>query len=261
MLINTREAGNHKNKILAASVHLFTAVGSVIGLLGFAACSRGDWRTLYFLMIITVLIDSADGALARKFRVKELLPQIDGALMDNLVDFVNYSLLPAFVLLQSNLLPSQFRLWGASMALLSSCYQFSQTNAKTDDHFFRGFPSYWNLLVIYLALLGTHSTTNFLAVTVCAILTFVPIYYVYPSRTPVLKKLTLWLSLPWIIMLSGAVMMSGSVSMGSFSYPVTLISLLYILYYLLLSLFLTFRRTKTTNKFRMQPRQGDISEL
>jgi len=253
MLINTRKADNYRYKMLAASVHLFTAVGSVIGLLGLAACSRGDWRTVFILMILTVLIDSADGSLARKFQVKELLPQIDGALMDNLVDFVNYSLLPAFVLLQSSLLPGQFRLLGASLVLLSSCYQFSQTNAKTDDHFFRGFPSYWNLLVIYLALLGTHSTTSLLAVAVCTILTFVPIYYVYPSRTPVLKKLTLWLSLPWIILLSGAVMMSGSGSMGSFSYPVTLISLFYILYYLLLSLFLTFRRTKTANKFRVQP--------
>lgn len=254
MLKNTREADNYSHKILAASIHLFTAVGSVIGLLGLAACSRGDWRTVYILMIITVLIDSADGSLARKFRIKELLPQIDGALMDNLVDFVNYSLLPAFVLLLSNLLPGQFRLLGASLVLLSSCYQFSQTNAKTDDHFFRGFPSYWNLLVIYLALLGTHSATNLLAVTVCTILTFVPIYYVYPSRTPVLKKLTLWLSLPWIIMLSGAVMMSGSSSLGTFSYPVTLISLFYILYYLLLSLFLTFRRIQNRNKFRIQPR-------
>jgi len=89
MLINTREDDNYRHKILAASVHLFTAVGSVIGLLGFAACSRGDWRTVFILMILTVLIDSADGFLARKFRVKELLPQIDGALMDNLVDFVN----------------------------------------------------------------------------------------------------------------------------------------------------------------------------
>ncbi len=246
---NNQKVNNKRHKILAASVHLLTAFGSVLGLLGFAACSRGEWRTVYILMILTVLIDAFDGSLARKFRVREVLPQIDGALMDNLVDFVNYALLPAFVLLLSGLLPVQFRLLGASMVLLSSCFQFSQTNAKTTDHFFRGFPSYWNLLVIYLGLLGTSSWTNLMAVTTCAILAFVPIYYVYPSRTPVLKKLTLWLSLPWLILLTGAVLMSGSSTMGAFSYPVTLISLFYILYYLSLSFFLSFRRTKARHKF------------
>jgi phosphatidylcholine synthase len=134
------------------------------------------------------------------------------------------------------------------MVLLSSCYQFSQTNAKTTDHFFRGFPSYWNLLVIYLGLLGTSSWTNLIAVSICAALAFIPIYYVYPSRTPVLKKLTLLLSLPWIIMLSGAVIISGSSAMGGFSYPLTLVSLFYILYYLSVSLFLTFQKTKALNK-------------
>ncbi len=243
-----RKVDRQKHIILAGSVHLLTASGSVLGLLGFAACSRGEWRTVYILMILTILIDAFDGSLARKFRVQEMLPQIDGALMDNLVDFVNYSLLPAFVLLLSGLLPEQFKLLGASMVLLSSCYQFSQTNAKTTDHYFRGFPSYWNLLVIYLGLLGFSQWTNLMAVATCTILAFVPVYYVYPSRTPVLKKLTLWLSLPWIILLSGGVIMSGSSTLVTFSYTVTLISLFYIVYYLLLSCFLTFHRTKAVNK-------------
>jgi phosphatidylcholine synthase len=248
MSTDIRKTNNYRNKIPAAFVHLITAAGSIVGLLGFAACGRGEWRTVYILMLLTILIDAADGSLARKFRVKELLPQIDGALMDNLVDFVNYSLLPAFVLLQSDLLPVRFRLLGASLVLLSSCYQFSQTNAKTDDHFFKGFPSYWNLLVIYLALLKSHPTTNILAIIVCTLLTFIPIYYVYPSRTPVLKKLTLWLSLPWIILLAWAVIISGPGSAEAYSYPVTLISLIYIIYYLILSLYLTFRR------FHFEPR-------
>ncbi len=93
MSTDIKKTGNYGNKILAAFVHLLTASGSIVGLLGFAACSRGEWRTVYILMLVTILIDSADGSLARKFRVKELLPQIDGSLMDNLVDFINYSLL------------------------------------------------------------------------------------------------------------------------------------------------------------------------
>ncbi len=229
-------------KLLALSVHTLTALGSVIGLIAFAAAGQGDWSTVYLLMLITVLIDSADGTLARTFRVKELLPQIDGSLMDNLVDFVNYSLLPAFVLLISPILPEQFRLIGAAMVLISSCFQFSHTNAKTPDHFFRGFPSYWNILVIYLALLETSPRTSLAAVIICTILTFVPIYYVYPSRTPFLRNLTLWLSLPWIIMMFAAVMIPSSLSYPVSADMVAFYSLYYIIYYLALSLYLTFRR-------------------
>ena len=247
MLTNIKEAEKFSSKIQAASVHLFTAAGSVIGLLGFAACSRGELRTVYILMLFTILIDSADGSLARRYRVREILPQIDGALMDNLVDFVNYSMLPAYVLLMTDLLPSQFRLPGAALVLFSSCYQFSQANAKTSDHYFKGFPSYWNLLVIYLALLGSSSWTNLAVVTACAILTFVPVCYVYPSRTRALRKLTLWLSLPWIILLFSALLVSGSSAFDRYSFPLAVISLFYILYYFALSLLLTIQRMKSVN--------------
>lgn len=229
-------------KLAALSVHTFTALGSVIGLLAFAAAGKGEWSTVYLLMLITLLVDSADGTLARKFRIKEVLPQIDGSLMDNLVDFVNYSLLPSFVLLTSHLLPEQFRLIGAAMVLISSCFQFSHTNAKTPDHFFRGFPSYWNILVIYLALLEASPRISLAAVIICTVLTFVPIYYVYPSRTPFLKNLTLWLSLPWIIMMFAAVMIPSSLSYPVSADMIAFYSLYYIIYYMALSLFLTFRR-------------------
>ena len=107
--------------------------------------------------------------------------------------------------------------------------------------------------MIYLALLESHPTTNILAIIVCTLLTFIPIYYVYPSRTLVLKKLTLWLSLPWIILLTWAVIISGPGSMEAYSYPVTLISLFYIIYYLILSLYLTFRRNRLENRFPVKP--------
>lgn len=249
MLPDNKKAEKRGAKIQAAGVHLFTAAGSVIGLLGFAACNRGELRTVYILMLLTVLIDSADGSLARKFRVREVLPQIDGALMDNLVDFVNYSMLPAYVLLSTDLLPSDFRLPGAALVLFSSCYQFSHTDAKTTDHYFRGFPSYWNIIVIYLALLGSSPWANSVAITTCAVMAFVPIYYVYPSRTRTLRKLTLWLSLPWITLLFTAVLVSGSAELGRYSYPVTIISLFYIVYYLALSLLLTFQRMQSKNKY------------
>ena len=38
----------------------------------------------------------------------------------------------------------------ASVVLLSSAYGFGSTDAKTSDHFFTGFPSYWNIVALYL---------------------------------------------------------------------------------------------------------------
>ena len=238
------------------SVHILTATGAIIGLLAFAAASREEWRTVFLLMLLAMLIDAFDGSLARKLKVRELLPSIYGALMDNLVDFLNYSVLPAYVLLMSPVLPENFRLVGASMVLVASAFQFSHVNAKTTDHFFRGFPSYWNLLVIYLSLLEFKDWTNLGVVTTCAVLTFIPIYYVYPSRTPILKNLTLGLSLPWLIMMLAALLIPASLSYPVSSDMVALYSLYYIIYYLALSFYLTARRYAAGKNQEPKQEQG-----
>lgn len=238
-------------------VHLLTASGSVIGLLGLAATCGHDWRTVFLLMLASVIIDSVDGSLARICRVKEVLPHIDGALMDNLVDFINYALLPSFVLLLSDILPIQLRLAGGSLVLLSSCYQFSHREAKTSDHFFRGFPSYWNLLVIYLHLLETPTWFNAATIVFFAALAFLPVYFVYPSRTETLKTLTLWMAAPWIALIVAAVWLSEPGSNPQLPRVLTFISLYYILYYSALSLILSIRRQPASGN-QQPPNQRDI---
>ena len=44
--------------------------------------------------------------------------------------------------------------------LLSSAYGFSQEAAKTSDHYFTGFPSYWNIVVFYLVVLAAPPLVN-----------------------------------------------------------------------------------------------------
>jgi len=232
--------GGSLDKAKAGLVHVLTAFGSIIGLLACAAAVQGEWTTVQVLILLAVAIDSADGTLARKLKVKQTIPRIDGALMDNLVDFINYCFLPAFILLFSNLLPVQARLAAASLLLLSSCYQFSQTDAKTRDCYFRGFPSYWNVLVVYLFLLETSAAVNLAAIIAFAILVFIPIYYVYPSRTPTLRSLTLGLSAAWLLLILSAVLLQPAYAEAS--RLAALFSLLFIVYYLALSLFLSAKR-------------------
>ena len=64
----------------------------------------------------------------------------------------------------------------------SSAYQFTQRDAKTSDHFFKGFPSYWNIVVFYMFFWQLTPWTNVGIVLTLAVLSFVPIKYVYPSR-------------------------------------------------------------------------------
>ncbi|HEY0724091.1 MAG TPA: CDP-alcohol phosphatidyltransferase family protein, partial [Pyrinomonadaceae bacterium] len=138
------------NLTCAWLVHCYTAIGAVVGLYTILAIDKSNFRLAFLLMAVTVIIDATDGALARAARVKAIIPWFDGALLDNLVDFLNYVIVPCLFLLRANLLPAQDALWLAALPIMSSAYGFCQRDAKTADHFFLGFPSYWNIVFFYL---------------------------------------------------------------------------------------------------------------
>jgi len=163
-------------------IHAFTASGAFLGLLALLAIYEHHYLTAFWLMIVTIFIDAIDGMLARMVKIKEVIPEIDGALLDNIVDFLNYTIVPAFFLLVTDLLPAQWRLLCVMAITFSSAYQFSQVDAKTNDHFFKGFPSYWNIAVFYLFFWEMKPWTNMSILLVLSVLSFVPIKYVYPSR-------------------------------------------------------------------------------
>ena len=89
--------------------------------------------------------------MARALDVPGLLPRFDGRRLDDMVDFLNYVIVPAVFLVATGLLPH----WAwAAAPVLASAYGFSHVQAKTEDDFFLGFPSYWNIVAIYAWLLG-----------------------------------------------------------------------------------------------------------
>jgi len=69
------------------------------------------------------------------------------------------------------------------MITISSSYQFCQLNAKTNDHFFVGFPSYWNVIAIYMMCFQSPQWLNVLIIIILTIFSFIPIKYIYLSRT------------------------------------------------------------------------------
>ena len=186
-----------REKLLAWSAHLFTATGAIWGLLALLAITNQQWILAFAWMAVAVFVDSFDGVLARRVRVKDVLPEFDGALLDNILDFLNYVFVPAYFLSSSNILPPHIGVAGAGLILLASAYQFCQEDAKTEDHFFKGFPSYWNIMVYYMFVLSLNGWINLAIVVLLSALVFVPIKYIYPSRTSIHQKLTLALGGIW----------------------------------------------------------------
>ena len=175
-------------RIAAWGVHLLTAISGVFGLFTLNAIYHHEFITAFWFMWAAVFIDAIDGSLARAVNVKLAAPKIDGALLDNLLDYVNYVITPAFFLIISEMLPAKFSLIITSIIVLASAYQFTQRDAKTDDHFFKGFPSYWNIVVFYLYIFQSSQITNAIVLLSLAVLVFVPMKYVYPSRLDYLTR-------------------------------------------------------------------------
>ena len=222
-------------KALAWSVHLFTATGAIWGFLTLLAIFDENWRAAIIWIIIAMFVDGFDGMLARWFHVKEYAKGVDGALMDNIIDYLNYVVVAAFILVKvPNLMPEGLEMVGAFSILLTSAYQFSQVDAKTDEQsfFFKGFPSVWNFLVLYMMLLGLNPWLNFALLVICNILVFVPVKYIYPSRNKRLRRLTLILTYIY-----GGLGVWGLMQYPSVPQWIVWISLIYVAYYVVLSFF------------------------
>jgi phosphatidylcholine synthase len=221
-----------KERALAWSAHLFTATGAIWGLLSLLAITNQQWVLAFAWMGAAVFVDSFDGYLARRLRVKTVLPEFDGALLDNILDFLNYVFVPAFFLSQSNILPQHIGLLGAALILLASSYQFCQNDAKTEDHFFKGFPSYWNIMVFYMFILSLNGWINLAVVVLLSALVFIPIKYIYPSRTAMHQGLTMALASMW-----GIVNIAILLTYPSHAPWLVWFSLLFAVYYIGMSLY------------------------
>ncbi|NEK86436.1 CDP-diacylglycerol O-phosphatidyltransferase [Blastococcus saxobsidens] len=232
-----RETFSRGFRLAGAAVHLYTASGSVLGLLIVLAALDGQVVTALWLVLATLFVDGTDGMLARRFRVKETIPWFDGARMDDIVDYLTYVFAAVVLLWTTDRLPGGALGWVlAALPLLASCYQFCRVDAKTDDHYFLGFPSYWNVVAFYVLVLDIGTTGTAVTLAVLTVLVFVPVKYVYPSRTKLLRSLNLGLAAVWLI--------SSGVLVLQYPDPhpvVVVVSLAYLVYYFGVSIWLTVR--------------------
>jgi phosphatidylcholine synthase len=216
---------------------LYTASSVVCGFLALTRIFYDRYRDAFFWLAVAVLIDVTDGVLARRNDVASRLPQFNGAKLDDIVDYVTYVFVPAFFAWHALLVPERAGMLVAAAMLLSSAYGFNKDDAKTADHFFTGFPSYWNIVVFYLFVAGWPPELNLVILLGLSVLVFVPIHYLYPSRSPVFRRLTVGLGAVW-----GILVMVMLWQMPSVSRTVFWLSLVFPVYYVLLSFGLELRR-------------------
>jgi phosphatidylcholine synthase len=93
-------------------------------------------------------------------------------------------------------------------------------------------------VAFYLYALGWPRALNAAVVIALSVAVFVPIRYVYPSRTTTLRALTVGLGLAW-----GAFVLYALAHLDTVPRPLVAISLAYPAYYVLLSLALQARRS------------------
>jgi len=230
------ETSKH-GRMAAWLVHLYTASGAAIAFAGVAAALALNIRLAFAAMFVATLVDATDGMLARRARVKDVLPHIDGARIDDLVDYLTFVVLPMIVVLQFHMLTPPVAVVIGGLVLVCSLYGFVAPDAKTTDHYFTGFPSYWNIVVLYLYVMGAGPAVTAAVLIVLCALIFVRIGYVYPSRTPVLMRTTLALSGLWAVAVAALIWF-----LPERAPTLAILSLFFPVYYLVLSLVLQIRR-------------------
>jgi phosphatidylcholine synthase len=181
----------------AYSVHLLTATGAVFAMLAMLEASRGDWPMMFLWLVVAFAVDGVDGPLARKFGVRDNAPEVDGVVMDLIIDYLTYVFIPAYALFQSGLLPG----WPGWIALLAitfaSAIYFADTRMKTKDNSFAGFPGCWNMLVLVLFAVAPPPAVSLGLVIVLAAAMFTDLKFIHPVRTRRWRAVSLPMAFGW----------------------------------------------------------------
>jgi len=185
------------DKIAAWAVHGFTASGAVLGFLAIISILNNDLVGAFLWLGLALLIDGIDGSLARKFEVSDKTPNIDGSTLDNVIDYLNYVIIPALMIYWFQMVPNGWEIILPAGMFAVSLYTFANMNMKTNDYYFSGFPAVWNIVVLYFYILNTHPIINVIIILLLFIFTFIPIKFVHPLRVKKIRNLTIFCTVLW----------------------------------------------------------------
>ena len=181
----------------AFSVHLLTASGSFLAFLSLVAASEERWTAMFWWLGLALFVDGIDGPIARKLEVKEILPTWSGDMLDNIIDYVTYVLIPAFALYQRGFMGEGLSFLSAAIIVVSSAIYYADTGMKTKENFFKGFPVVWNMIVFTLFVIQPGEYVSFAVVVIAGIMTFLPVNFLHPVRVIRLRPVNLSVFFLW----------------------------------------------------------------
>ena len=185
------------NILLAWSVHLLTCSGLIAGFFALISIFKNDPTSAFLFLGLALLIDAIDGSLARKFKVKIFIKNIDGRMLDSVIDFFNYIIIPSVMIYWFKLVPVNFEFIIPSIILIISAISYSNSNVMTSDNFYKGFPCVWNILVFYLYIFDFSQIYNLLLISIFIVLKFIPIKYIHPLRVNKYRKYSILFMFLW----------------------------------------------------------------
>jgi phosphatidylcholine synthase len=192
----------------AFAVHVFTAAGAGLALMALLASVRGAFDVMFLCLGIALVVDGIDGTIARALKVAELLPRWSGEVLDLVVDFVTYVFVPAYAIAAGGLLPPWLGAPAGIVIVMTGAIYFADRRMKTADHYFRGFPTLWNVVAFYLFVLKLPPWLAAGLVALLAVLTFMPFKFLHPFRVARLRFLSMGALVLWSLLAAYALLRS-----------------------------------------------------
>ena len=185
--------------LLAWSVHLLTCSGLIVGFFALISVFKNDQTSAFLFLGLALLIDAIDGTLARKFKVTVFVKNIDGKMLDSVIDFFNYIIIPSVMIYWFKFVPSPFEIIIPSIILIISAISYSNNNLMTSDNFYKGFPCIWNILLFYLYLFDLSQIYNLFLISACILLKFIPMKFIHPLRVNKYRRYSAVFMVLWFI--------------------------------------------------------------
>ena len=189
-----------QERLMGILVHLLTGFGIVAGFFALIAVMNNNQKEAFLWLGLAFLLDSIDGTLARKFNVKKNLPNIDGKMLDSIIDFFNYVIIPSIMIYWFRYVPDQFILLIPAILIFISIFSYVNLNILTNDNYYNGFPAIWNVIVLYFYIFGTSQNINLIFLILLILLKFSPLKCIHPLRVKKFKSLSIFFAFIWFIM-------------------------------------------------------------
>ena len=181
-------------------VHCFTGLGALCGMFGLMAVAEGHRKEAILWLMVAMILDGIDGPYARKWKVAETVPRIDGYTLDLIIDYVTCIVIPVLFMHRFHMLPHRWSIVIGSFVLFMSALWMSRTDQMTEDHWFNGFPCEWNMIVPTLFLIDSRKWFVAVACILLACTQLTNWKFVHPMQVERFRRITAPVTVLWLVL-------------------------------------------------------------